>query len=83
LEPHSFESLPTEIRNVLLMSFHAESEVVVNYAYSVMHNFGLCVVDEPGTRDNGDKCENMRARDSQFIVGAQARTVIYELVSST
>jgi hypothetical protein len=66
LEPHSFESLPTEISNVLLMSFHAESEVVVNYGYSVMHTFGLCIGDESGTRDNGDKCENMRARDSPF-----------------
>ena len=66
IEPHSFEDLPTGASNLVLMSFHAESELVVNYGYSLMHSFGLCVGDWTGTRDDGKPCENMRARDSGF-----------------
>ena len=67
MEPHSFDSLPTSQNNLALMSFHAESDVVANYGYSVMHSLGLCVGDAPGTRDNGeDRCENMRERNSSF-----------------
>ena len=50
MEPHSFDSLPTSQNNLALMSFHAESDVVANYGYSVMHSLGLCVGDAPGTR---------------------------------
>jgi hypothetical protein len=66
VEPHSFENIPTGASNVVLMSFHTESELVVNYGYSVMHSFGLCIGDKPGTRDDGTKCENLRARDTPF-----------------
>lgn len=61
LEPHSFERLPVDAANVLLLSFHSESDVVVNYAYSIMHSLGLCVGDASGLRDDGvTRCENLR-----------------------
>jgi hypothetical protein len=66
LEPHGFEQLPTGASNLVLMSFHAESEVIVNYGYSLMHSFGLCVGDWTGSRDDGKPCENMRAQTSAF-----------------
>jgi hypothetical protein len=66
MEPHSFEQLPTGASNLVLMSFHAESEVIVNYGYSLMHSFGLCVGDWTGSRDDGKPCENMRAQTSAF-----------------
>ena len=65
LEPHSFERLPTDAANVLLLSFHRESDVVVNYAYSIMHSLGLCVGDASGMRDDGvTRCENLRLASS-------------------
>ena len=38
VEAHSHD-LPTNIDNLILMSYHAESDLVVNYAYIVMHSF--------------------------------------------
>ena len=65
MEAHSLD-VPTDASNVVLMSVNQESEVVVNYAYSVMHSLGVCVGDAKGVRPNGQRCENMRARDSAF-----------------
>ena len=65
MEAHS-NNLPTDADNVALMSFHRESEVVVSYGYIVMHSLGVCYGDAGGVRPNGQRCENMRARDSGF-----------------
>jgi hypothetical protein len=65
LEAHSLD-MPTDESNVLLMSYLQESEVVINYGYSVMHSLGVCVGDAEGVRPNGQQCENMRTRESGF-----------------
>ncbi len=71
LEPHSFERLPTDADNVLLLSFHRESDVVVNYAYSIMHSLGLCVGDASGTRDDGvTRCDHMRPLETPAAAAA-------------
>ena len=65
LEAHSLH-FPANVSNVALMSYNRESEVVVNYGYIVMHSLGVCVGDAEGVRPNGQRCENMRKRDSGF-----------------
>ncbi len=67
LEPHSFTSLPLAETNVALMSYHAESELLVNYAYRVLQGFGLCIGIPDGEKQGGRKCENMLRRDSPFF----------------
>lgn len=64
LEPmHFAESSST---NTILMSYHQDSDLVINYAYSIMHVFSLCVGDAQGSTQYGLKCENMLEKESPF-----------------
>jgi hypothetical protein len=65
LEAYSLK-YPINVSNVALMSYLQQSEVVINYGYSVMHSLGVCVGDAEGVRPNGQRCENMRTRESGF-----------------
>ena len=64
LEPmHFAESSST---NTILMSYHQDSDLVINYAYSIMHVCSLCVGDAQGSTQYGLKCENMLEKESPF-----------------
>ncbi len=59
--------LPPTAKNVALISYHLESEVVVTYGYTVTAGLGLCVGNPYGVKENGRRCENMQARNSSFF----------------
>ena len=64
-EAHSYDPR-REDTNLVLISYHQESDMVSTYSYSIMHALGLCVGDVGGTRPDGRKCENMIDLQSPF-----------------
>ena len=65
MEAHSIYDLPRNDSSVILASFHVESDLVVTYAYTVMHGLATCVGNPDGIK-KGRACENMVARNSSF-----------------
>ena len=65
MEPYTTQRLPRDARNVILTSFHVESDLVVTYAYSVMNGLGTCVGNPDGIK-KGRACENMVVRNTSF-----------------
>jgi hypothetical protein len=61
LEAHS-HNLPNDASNIVMISFRQESDIIINYAYTVMHWLNLCV----GDLVRLGNCENMEAKDSRF-----------------
>ncbi len=67
LEAHSTETLPSKGNNIPLISFHAESDIIATYAYTVMGSFGMCMNDPDGVKTSGQRCENMLSRNTPFF----------------
>lgn len=63
----SYSDVHNTDNNTIMVSFHQESEVVANYAYSVMHAFRLCIGNVDGMTRDGKPCENMQMRASPFF----------------
>jgi hypothetical protein len=62
LEAHSFDNPPHDFPNFFLLSYHQESDIVINNGFHITHKSGLCL----GQRVPDQKCENMETRASPF-----------------
>jgi hypothetical protein len=57
MEAHS-NNLPRSATDTVLISYHAQSEIVVTYVYAVKNGKGACIANDDKTDKGQTRCEN-------------------------